>query len=131
MNKNISGLENYRKEMAEKKRNSVIKAVNFLYEMNEVVNFRSVSKKAGVSRKYLYSHNDLSALIRQHNESSIKRNEAKLVNFKAKANSEQNKLKTLSLKCQKLAKENKALKEEIKVLREYIERIQRPPSTTT
>ncbi|MFL0809215.1 MAG: hypothetical protein K6L76_02255 [Agarilytica sp.] len=123
MNKNIEGLKKHQISRSSEKREAVLKAISELQSLNREINFVTVAKKAGVSRKYIYSQPDLDKLVRSEKPSSIQRERNKVVSLNASSQGQANKIRALSDKCKSLQNENKELKKEVKLLQAYIEKL--------
>lgn len=121
MNKNTDGLKAYQLTRSTEKSDAVKKAIDDLKILNQEINFVSVAKKSGVSRKYIYSKPELSELIRVEKPASIVKAKSKIVQFSASAKSAEHKIKTLTARCKYLMNENADLKKEIKLLQQHIE----------
>lgn len=123
---NEEGLNAYRLKRRAELERSATKAIEHLFELNEEVNFHSVSKKGNVSRNFLYTNKVISKKILKLREPSKIRHQKKIGNFSKAANNTAVKLKHVSERYKKLLAENKALKKEIDTLRAYIEAISNP-----
>ena len=56
-------LEKSWKKRTDDSRQKALKAIEELKRMDEPVNFSTVQKKSGVSKHYLYEHDDIRSLI--------------------------------------------------------------------
>ena len=121
MNNKLKGLTQYREKRSEEKRDNVKKATRELFDLNELVNVNSVARRANVSRRYLYNHDDLMNLIKNMKGPSLARNQKKVSNFKASEKSNVAQLRLIKIQYQKLLKENKDLKGEVRTLQAYID----------
>lgn len=61
-------LDKYRQARSEEKRRDIEKAIAYLRKTNADINFSTVSRRAKVSRKTIYKHDDLVTVIEQYRD---------------------------------------------------------------
>ena len=66
--KALDALAEYRDGRSVEKRRNIEKAIAYLRKTNADINFSTVSRRAKVSRKTIYKHDDLVALIKQYRD---------------------------------------------------------------
>jgi hypothetical protein len=64
--KALRGLETYRDTVSNDKRRDIEKAIAYLRKTNATINVSTVAARAGVTRKTVYKHPDLIAVIDQY-----------------------------------------------------------------
>ncbi len=121
--KSTEGLKKYRKERTIAKEKSAREAIAYLIDKNEVVSFKAVAVRAGVTRSYLYGHQEIRDIIEKARPTSIKVNNTKIISFNPKLASLESKYTALTRRYKRVLSENEELKNEIKTLRVYIEKL--------
>ena len=66
--KALDALAKHRDSRSDEKRRDIEKAITYLRKTNAEINFSTVSRRAKVSRKTIYKHDDLVALIKQYRD---------------------------------------------------------------
>ncbi|WP_396908204.1 DUF6262 family protein [Mycolicibacterium sp.] len=66
--KALDALDRYRQDRSDEKRRDIEKAIAYLRKTNADINFSTVSRRAKVSRKTIYKHDDLVGVIKQHRD---------------------------------------------------------------
>ncbi|MFV8299747.1 hypothetical protein ACNQP7_23950 [Mycolicibacterium fortuitum] len=64
--KALDALDQYRRARSDEKRRDIEKAIAHLRKTNATINFSTVSRRAKVSRKTIYKHDDLVTVIEQY-----------------------------------------------------------------
>ncbi len=64
--KALDALAEYRRARSDEKRRDIEKAIAHLRKTNATINFSTVSRRAKVSRKTIYKHDDLVTVIEQY-----------------------------------------------------------------
>lgn len=121
MTKNTKGLLEYQEKRSKAKEKSVLDAIEYLKEKNEVVSFQAVSNRAKVTRGYLYNHKAIREIIENARPGSIKAHNHKVITMNPKLVSLESKHEALARRYKRVLAENKELKDEINTLRSYIE----------
>lgn len=118
-----TGLITFHKNRTEAKIARVRKMIQHSLEYNEEINVNAIAKKAGVSRWFIYSIEELKNEINGLRETALIRSRKKQEQMKASSSfaSSMAKVKTLQAKCYSLQKEVEKLNIENKRLKEYIE----------
>ena len=113
-------LEKSWKQRTDDSRQKALKAIEELKRMGEPVNFSTVQKKSGVSKHYLYEHDDIRSVI-----VSVRSEEADRASAWHKKHDRTSKSKDVLIKAKdkriaKLEEENRQLRNELDTLRRLL-----------
>ncbi|WP_050632256.1 DUF6262 family protein [Bacillus andreraoultii] len=75
--KNTSKIVSMAKEKTEIKKSTVIETINKMIENGEKINFYTVTKRAGVSKSFLYKYDEIRELIEKYRQSPTKKKQSK------------------------------------------------------
>lgn len=113
-------LEKSWKQRTDDSRQKVMKAIEELKKMNEPVNFSTVQKKSGVSKHYLYEHDDVRSIIESARSEEAERAAVWHKKYDRTSKSKDVLINAKDKRIAKLEEENRQLRNELDVLRRLL-----------
>ena len=113
-------LEKSWKQRTDESRQKVLKAIGELKKENEPVNFSTVQKKSGVSKHYLYAHDDVRTMIESARSEEAERASAWHKKYDRTSKSKDVLIEAKDKRIAKLEEENRQLKRELDTLRRLL-----------
>lgn len=110
-------LEKSWKKRTDDSRQKALKAIEELKRMDEPVNFSTVQKKSGVSKHYLYEHDDIRSLIESARSEEAERASAWHKKYDRTSKSKDVLINAKDKRIAKLEEENRQLRHELETLR--------------
>ena len=110
-------LEKSWKKRTDDSRQKALKAIEELKRMDEPVNFSTVQKKSGVSKHYLYEHDDIRSLIESARSEEAERASAWHKKYDRTSKSKDVLINAKDKRIVKLEEENRQLRHELETLR--------------
>ena len=110
-------LEKSWKKRTDDSRQKALKAIEELKRMDEPVNFSTVQKKSGVSKHYLYEHDDIRSLIESARSEEAERASAWYKKYDRTSKSKDVLINAKDKRIAKLEEENRQLRHELETLR--------------
>ena len=108
------------KQRSEGSRQKALKAIEGLKKKNKPVNFSSVQKESGVSKHYLYEHDDIRKMIEECRSEEAKRASAWHQKYDRTSRSKDVLIAAKDKRIAKLEEENRQLKTELDALRRLL-----------
>lgn len=106
-------LEKSWKRRTDETRQKALKAIEELKKRNEPVNFSAVQKKSGVSKHYLYEHDDIRTMIESARSDEVERSSAWHKKYDRTSKSKDVLINAKDKRIEKLEEENRQLRQEI------------------
>lgn len=113
-------LEKSWKKRTDDSRQKALKAIEELKRMDEPVNFSTVQKKSGVSKHYLYEHDDIRSLIESARSEEAERASAWHKKYDRTSKSKDVLINAKDKRIAKLEEENRQLRHELETLRRLL-----------
>ena len=113
-------LEESWKRRTDESRQKAVKAIEELKKKNEPVNFSTVQKKSGVSKHYLYEHEDIRTMIESARSEEAERASAWHKKYDRTSKSKDVLIKAKDKRIAKLEEENRQLRQELDALRRML-----------
>ena len=113
-------LEKSWKQRTDDSRQKALKAIEELKRMGEPVNFSTVRKKSGVSKHYLYEHDDIRSLIESARSEEAERASAWHKKYDRTSKSKDVLINAKDKRIAKLEEENRQLRHELETLRRLL-----------
>ena len=110
-------LEKSWKKRTDDSRQKALKAIEELKRLDEPVNFSTVQKKSGVSKHYLYEHDDIRSLIESARSEEAERASAWHKKYDRTSKSKDVLINAKDKRIVKLEEENRQLRHELETLR--------------
>lgn len=115
--RNTEGLRNTAIKRSKETSQKVDKTIQYLIKSGQRINFNSVSEQAGVSKTYLYNHQDIRDRIEALRKKQEGLSSPKQVKHQTSEASKDVIIAAKNKRIKELDEENKKLKEELKKLR--------------
>ena len=115
--RNTEGMEKHARQKSEETAKKVDKAIQRLIKAGEKINFNSVSLEAGVSKSYLYTHQEIKERIENLRKQQAAAPSPKQIKREMTDASKDIIIAAKNKRIKELEAENKRLKEELKILR--------------
>ncbi len=113
-------LEKSWKRRTDETRQKALKAIEELKKRNEPVNFSAVQKKSGVSKHYLYEHDDIRTMIESARSDEVERSSAWHKKYDRTSKSKDVLINAKDKRIEKLEEENRQLRQELDTLRRLL-----------
>lgn len=113
-------LEKSWKQRTDDSRQKALKAIEELKRMGEPINFSTVRKKSGVSKHYLYEHDDIRSLIESARAEEAERASAWHKKYDRTSKSKDVLINAKDKRIAKLVEENRQLRHELETLRRLL-----------
>lgn len=113
-------LEKSWKRRTDETRQKALKAIEELKKRNEPVNFSAVQKKSGVSKHYLYEHDDIRTMIESARSDEAERSSAWHKKYDRTSKSKDVLINAKDKRIEKLEEENRQLRQELDTLRRLL-----------
>lgn len=113
-------LEKSWKQRTDDSRQKALKAIEELKRMDEPINFSTVQKKSGVSKHYLYEHDDIRSVIESARSEEAERASAWHKKYDRTLKSKDVLINARDKRIAKLEEENRQLRKELDVLRRLL-----------
>ena len=108
------------KRRTDESRRKVLEAIETLKKQNEPVNFSTVQKKSGVSKHYLYEHDEIRTMIEAARSEEAERASAWHKKYDRTSKSKDVLISAKGKRIAKLEEENQKLKRELETLRRLL-----------
>ncbi len=115
--RNTEGMKKYTRHKSEETVKKVDEAIQKLIKTGEKINFNSVSLGAGVSKSYLYTHQEIKERIENLRKQQVATPSPKQIKQEMTNASKDIIIAAKNKRIKELEAENKQLKEELKMLR--------------
>ena len=113
-------LEESWKRRTDESRRKAMAAIEELKKKNEPVNFSTVQKRSGVSKHYLYEHDDIRNMIESARSEEAERTSAWHKKYDRTSKSKDVLIKAKDKRIEKLEEENCQLRREVDTLRRLL-----------
>ncbi len=113
-------LEESWKRRSDESRRKALAAIEELRKKNEPVNFSTVQKRSGVSKHYLYEHDDIRNMIESARSKEAERASAWHKKYDRTSKSKDVLINAKDKRIAKLEEENRQLKREVDTLRRLL-----------